>query len=413
MVPDDSDTALVRAARRGEHDAFGALLTRHRPLLVALCRRALGDAGLAEDAAQEAALQAFLGLDRLRRPERFGPWLAGIGLNLCRRWRRLQRCDAWSSEALAGGRLVPEPVAAAPGPDDAAEAAEAGDRVRAAVAALPSGQRAAVTLHYLAGLTQAETAAALGVEVGAVKTRLHKARAALRRQLGERREEAVDEKLTRRRLTKATGALAGLAVAPPLTQGAAARAGVGGGEGNGAGPDAGGFVEMRVADVRRRRVDGAESRHHVVLAEVGGARRLRIWLGEPEATAIALHLERVPLPRPLTYAFAAGVLHAAGGHLREVRIDRLVGETFYATAVVEGPAGRTALDARPSDALNVALLVGAPIRVAAAVLDAESAAGDPPDIQDRGAAETEGPATIVADVVAGWEKAKAAAAAGR
>ncbi len=69
----NGDTALVLAARGGDQDAFGALLARHRPLLLALCRRALGDPLLAEDAAQEAALQALLGLDWLRRADRFGP----------------------------------------------------------------------------------------------------------------------------------------------------------------------------------------------------------------------------------------------------------------------------------------------------------------------------------------------------
>ena len=59
-------------------------------MLVGLCRRMLGDGRLAEDAAQEAVLQAMVGLDGLERPERFGAWLVGIGLNVCRRWRRDQ-----------------------------------------------------------------------------------------------------------------------------------------------------------------------------------------------------------------------------------------------------------------------------------------------------------------------------------
>ena len=102
------DAELVRRAREGDKEAFAALLARHRGMLVALCRRALGDDGLAEDAAQEAALEAMLGLDRLRRPERFGAWLAGIGLNVCRRWRREQAREGWSLAALTGGRSVPD-----------------------------------------------------------------------------------------------------------------------------------------------------------------------------------------------------------------------------------------------------------------------------------------------------------------
>jgi DNA-directed RNA polymerase specialized sigma24 family protein len=87
MGPYERDEDLVQAAKDGDREAFAILLTRHSPLLLGLCRRALRDDGLFEDAAQEAALHAFLSLDRLRRPERFGPWLVGIGLNICRRWQ--------------------------------------------------------------------------------------------------------------------------------------------------------------------------------------------------------------------------------------------------------------------------------------------------------------------------------------
>src|SRR5262245_11938190 len=100
MEPSERDDALVRAARGGSKDAFAALVMRHRPLLLALCLRALGDRDLAEDAAQEATLQALLGLDGLRSPERFGSWLAGIGLNVCHRWLRQRRNEAWSWEAV-------------------------------------------------------------------------------------------------------------------------------------------------------------------------------------------------------------------------------------------------------------------------------------------------------------------------
>src|SRR5918995_2323020 len=179
----EQDAALVGTARGGDRAAFAALLARYQPLLLAMCRHALGDDDRAEDAAQEAVLQALLSLDRLRQPERFGSWLVGIGLNVCRRWHRGRGREGWSWEAMLGGRRLPEPVDATSGPADLAEAAELREWVHRAVAGLPPGQRAAVMLHYLAGLPQAETAAHLGVEVGTVKTRLHKARANLRRSL--------------------------------------------------------------------------------------------------------------------------------------------------------------------------------------------------------------------------------------
>src|SRR5207248_2755255 len=72
--------------------------------------------------------------------------------------------------------------------------------------------------------------------------------------------------------------------------------------------------------------------------------------------------------RPLTFAFAGQLLEAAGARLREVRIARLVDETYYAQVVVEGPAGERAFDARPSDAIALALEADAPIRVSADVM---------------------------------------------
>ena len=328
MNEEMDDAALVDAARGGDKAAFAELLVRHRPLLLALCRRALGDPLLAEDAAQEATLQAMLCLDALRQPRRFGAWLAGSGLNVCRGWLRQSARNSWSWEAMQGGVLRHEPADAQPGPAEAAEATELRERVHHVVGGLPSGQRAAVLLFYLAGMTHAETAAQLGIEVGTVKTRLHKARRALKRQLWQVWEE--------RGMTAQTGEA----------------------------------VEMRVIDVLRRREDGDRlSMMMVVLEEADGPRRLTIWVGEAEGIALALALEKIAVPRPLTYTFMAGVLEAGGGRLRDVRITRLADDAFYATATVDGPGGTNAVDARPSDALNLALVTGAPVRVEREVLD--------------------------------------------
>ena len=77
------DSVLVRLAREGDGEAFAELVARHRPMLVALCRRVLGDRGLAEDAAQEAALQAMLGLDRWNGLSGSGPGWAVSGSTSC------------------------------------------------------------------------------------------------------------------------------------------------------------------------------------------------------------------------------------------------------------------------------------------------------------------------------------------
>jgi bifunctional DNase/RNase len=75
------------------------------------------------------------------------------------------------------------------------------------------------------------------------------------------------------------------------------------------------------------------------------------------------------LPRPLGSDLAARLVQALGGTLREVRIDRLSEGTHYAVVVVDGPQGTAEVDARPGDALALALAVGAPVRADRAVLE--------------------------------------------
>jgi RNA polymerase sigma factor (sigma-70 family) len=304
-VPPPSDRDLVAAARAGDRAAFGTLVERHHAALLRTCRRALGDRAAAAEVAQEAVLQALTGLAALRDDGAFGPWLCGIGHNLARRARR--------APAPLPLEALPEP--AAPGPEERDDA----PRVLAAIAALPRGQRDAVALFYLADLSHAQISARLGISVGAVKTRLHKARASLQTRLADLRRELP---------------------AMPST------------------------VLMHVADIRETGEDSLAI-HVVFLEEQGGPRRLPIWIGKPEATTLAARLHAVDLPRPDTYRFTADLLAAAGGQLREVRVVRLADSVFYAQAVLEDGAS---VDARPSDAINLALVTGAPVLVEEAVL---------------------------------------------
>ncbi len=89
-----------------------------------------------------------------------------------------------------------------------------------------------------------------------------------------------------------------------------------------------------------------------------------------EADALARTLRKEETPRPLTYTLMANLLHAGALRVREVQIHTLAGDVFYAAIVVEGPMGVQRVDARPSDAINLAAIVDAPISVARAILDA-------------------------------------------
>jgi RNA polymerase sigma factor (sigma-70 family) len=310
---------LVAAAQAGDREALGHLLVLHRAQVLATCSRMLGDPMLAEEAYQEASVTALLNLDLLRRRDRFGAWFTGIALNVCRRVLRERRHE----------RLVADPPTAGDGDVevDAMAALEA-TRVRDAVARLPVGQREAVLLYYLDGLTQAEVAAQLGIAVGAVKARLHKARIALKDRLITHRE------------------------AVPMTAPAAPQ-----------------HIDMTVDRVQRFR-RGDREYHILSLTDAERQRRLPIWIGRAEAMSIALQVEKIAAPRPMTAALAANLVAAAGGSVREIRIERLDDTVFYAVVVVEGAGGVREVDARPSDAINLALLTERPILVSTAVLRA-------------------------------------------
>jgi RNA polymerase sigma factor (sigma-70 family) len=321
-MPSDAD--LVRRARGGDRDAFAALVERHHATLVRCCRRMVGDS--AADAAQDAVVTALLSLDRLRDDNRFGAWLVGIGLNSCRAMLRGQTLNIEGQTLNIEGQAL---HVEGQTPHEVAEEREFAARVRAAIAELPRGQREAVTLFYLAGLTQAEAAAHLGIPPGAVKARLHKARASLRMRLEPLRKE--------RRMA----------------------------------------VEMQVTDVRRA------GERFILMLEADG-RDLKIWVGPAEAYAVAALLEQIELPRPMTHNLTVALLAASGTSVREVRITRLAETIFYAEVVL---ADGTAVDARPSDAIAIALVTGVPLLVDPDVLD--SAVGAPREWVEEAEAATD------------------------
>jgi bifunctional DNase/RNase len=138
-----------------------------------------------------------------------------------------------------------------------------------------------------------------------------------------------------------------------------------------------GLVEMRLVKVVALALEGDEPSHVVVLEAVSQDQVLPIEIGPAEAFNLAAALTGLQLARPLGPQFAAGLVRALGGRVRQVRIDRLIpvsgGTAFGAVVEVEGPAGTQAVDARPSDALNLLALMPAPVFAASEVL-AEAAA---------------------------------------
>lgn len=309
-------------ALAGSRQPVAELVRRHFDTAVYLAARVLGSTELARDAAQEAAVAVLTDLAQLRSPESFGAWFCGIALNVARRWRR----QLWAEMP----RTPPDRAGDVPGPAEAAELADLRARIRNAVASLPAGQRQAVWLFYLQGLSHREVAAELGVSVGAVKARLHQARASLAGRLAEVNE--VPE--------------------VTMTTTSAAQ-----------------WADVTVTDIRRSDDEPGRRKHIMFLEERADPhRRLPVWIGPAQAAAMALALEAVETPRPFPAKLGVSLLAAAGSGIEEVRITKLLDNVFYASVLVRSAGGIREVDARPSDAVNLALVAGAPIRVEAALL---------------------------------------------
>jgi bifunctional DNase/RNase len=128
-----------------------------------------------------------------------------------------------------------------------------------------------------------------------------------------------------------------------------------------------GLVPMRVSKAVALG-DGDGICEYVVLDELDGDRHLVIGVGHAEAFALAASLQGLWWGRPMTYQFTVAVMRSLGGRVREVRLDRIVEGAYAATVEVDGPQGVGLVDARSSDALNLAVLTDAPVFVSSEML---------------------------------------------
>lgn len=112
----------------------------------------------------------------------------------------------------------------------------------------------------------------------------------------------------------------------------------------------------------------------VVLEERGGTRRLPLFLDAGACQALAQTLTQPALPPPPAYALATALVTAAGGSIREVVLTHLADGVVYATVMLDRAGELQRVDARPSDALNIALLARVPMRVHPTVFAAVDAA---------------------------------------
>ena len=168
---------LLTAARAGDLDAFGRVVRRFQDMAYGYAYSILGDFHLAEDAAQDAFVEAFRSLDKLNELAAFPGWLRRIVQFRCSRVARSRGASPAPLEAAAG--VAAESV----DPSEMAERTELSAKVLAAIAALPEQQRAVTTLFYINGYTTNDIAEFLEVPAGTVKSRLAGARKRLRQRM--------------------------------------------------------------------------------------------------------------------------------------------------------------------------------------------------------------------------------------
>lgn len=126
------------------------------------------------------------------------------------------------------------------------------------------------------------------------------------------------------------------------------------------------MIEMTIDSIR---VSMMNYQRVVILKEKIDERYLPIWIGPAEADAIAVKLQGVTIPRPLTHDLLCSVINDLGATINSIIVSDLKNDTFYAKITLDVDGGQTEVDSRPSDALALAVRVEAPIYVEESVLD--------------------------------------------
>ncbi len=338
-MEEKTDTELVARARRGDKDAFGLLTQRYELIARRFAMRLLGGSDSVLDLVQEAMLQAYLSLSSLRNPARFKSWLCGIVLNICRSHLRDRKIAFFSLEAIMHGlQFFPAPFfSPVLTPEKIAEEREQYQNVLNAINRLSPGDRDILILFYYAQLSLPEIVAMINIPAGTVKVRLHRARQRLKSVLEEYYPEIIPPEKRRKTMVKVT-----------------------------------------IADVIKvERKEGQEQPIApyaappcvIALYDEAGRRLLPIWIGAFEGESIAMGLSDFAFPRPITHRFYSSLLQGINARVEEVSVVALKKDTFYAVVIMHCGKKTSEVDARPSDAIALAVLNDVPIFVAEEVLE--------------------------------------------
>jgi RNA polymerase sigma factor (sigma-70 family) len=286
---------------------------------------------VARELVQETFLHAYLSLSHLRDDSRFKSWLYGIALNVCHSYLRVQKEPVLSLEDVMGGMYcdTSNVLDMMEDPQTLVEEHELQRFVFDAVQSLSSKDREVTLLFYYEEMSLQEISTTLHISVVAVKGRLHRARRQLRDLLSvlytlDRRDALYTKKQ----------------------------------RGNT-------MIQMYINSIR---INELTDQRVVILQDEPGRKALVIWIGQAEAFVLAAGFTKTSLPRPMTAQLMVNLLQATGTQVEEVRIEALKDEIYYAIIKIHNGTTIQEVDARPSDALTLAVLMDAPIYATEQVL---------------------------------------------
>ena len=177
------DVQLIQRVLDGDDTAFSALVRKYQRSVHALAWRKIGDFHIAEDITQEAFLKVYQRLSTLKEPQSFASWLYVITANHCKAWLRKKRTwiqsfedtsSAQLEKATYSGHIIAE--------NERTTEETQREVVKKLLERLQESDRTVITLYYLGGMTYEEISNFLGVSVGAIKSRLHRARQRLKKE---------------------------------------------------------------------------------------------------------------------------------------------------------------------------------------------------------------------------------------
>ncbi|MFZ3590288.1 RNA polymerase sigma factor SigW [Bacillus sp. DJP31] len=178
----------IKQVKNGDQNAFSEIVELYKDKVYQLCYRMLGNSHEAEDIAQEAFIRAYINIESFHIDKKFSTWLYRIATNLAIDRIRKKKPDYYLDAEVTGteGLTMYSQVAAdVPLPEEEVESLELQQSVQIQILRLPEKYRAVIVLKYIEELSLKEISEVLGLPISTIKTRIHRGREALRKQLRE------------------------------------------------------------------------------------------------------------------------------------------------------------------------------------------------------------------------------------